>query len=479
MTTTYKTEHRQLGDCRCGENVRTLDSGSPYDYSFRGNVSADKYSPGVSIPANATSLWERTALGKHPLCPPIRATPQKTFHSKYSMADWQQTNFDNLNNSEGDRNVGEHVRCDALRTMRNTDCLTTSGQRGSTQRLGERQSDVSYWRNEVLHELETNVVETQKMDETKRQVECLNRELENPLKIDQESLYAREQRMGIDLVHDCVEIGLNREVEVIKSFQERMCRLLQQVAQTLQELLDARNCLERDALDKFATLNLDKYVHGLNNSSPGVALYPGIEQWDKTMSTPESWLDFTVRLVQRSQNARAESSRLRAEAESVTSASVGELWQAWNSTNEALAQRIQQTTDMKHRIQAELSRLTQELADQQSHRQALQKALGDKCPPLKVAHTRLERRTHRPCMELCRDQAMVRLQGEVLDLYGSIDQLKRKLAAVEASIAALLRRRNSMEDELQVKTNSLLIDRERVLGARRAFPITAVVTKCQ
>ncbi|KAF0305600.1 Tektin-5 [Amphibalanus amphitrite] len=227
-----------------------------------------------------------------------------------------------------------------------------------------------------------------------------------------------------------------------------MCRLLQRIAQTLQELRDARNCLERDALDKFATINIDKYAHGLNNNSPGIALYPGIEQWDKTMSTPESWLDFTIRL-------------------------------AWNNTNEALAQRIQQTTDMKNRMQAELSRLTQELADQEKHRQALQKALGDKCPPLKVAHTRLERRTHRPCMELCRDNAMIRLQGEVLDLYGSIDQLKQKLAAVEATIAALLSRKNRMEDELQIKTNSLLIDRERVLGARRAFPITSVVTKCQ
>lgn len=479
MATTFKSENRNVTGCQCGENVRTLGDASPYNYGFRPNVAVDKYIAGVSIPANASSLWERTAMGKHPLCPPIRATPQKSFHSKYTMSDWQQTNFDNLNDSQGDRNIGEQVRCDSLRTMRNTDCLTTFGQRDSTQRLGERIGDVSYWRNEVLHELEMNVVETTKMEEMKRQAECLLRELENPLKIDQESLYAREQRMGIDLVHDCVEIALNREVDLIKEFQARMCRLLERIVQTLQELRDARNCLERDALDKFSALNIDKYSHGLNNDSPNIALYPGIEQWDRTMSTPQSWLDYTIRLIQRSQNARAESSRLRNEAENTIAASVNELWQAWNNTNEALAQRIQQTTDMKNRVQAELSRLVKELADQEKYRASLQKALADKCPPLKVAHTRLERRTHRPCMELCRDNAMIRLQGEVFDLYGSIDQLKQKLAAVEASIAALIRRKNKMEEEHQIKTNSLLIDRERVLGARRAFPITSVVTKCQ
>lgn len=35
--------------------------------------------------------------------------------------------------------------------------------------------------------------------------------------------------------------------------------------------------------------------------------------------------------------------------------------------------------------------------------ESLKKALRDKDPPLKVAQTRLEERTRRPNMELCRD----------------------------------------------------------------------------
>lgn len=35
--------------------------------------------------------------------------------------------------------------------------------------------------------------------------------------------------------------------------------------------------------------------------------------------------------------------------------------------------------------------------------ESLKKALRDKDPPLKVAQTRLEERSHRPNVELCRD----------------------------------------------------------------------------
>ena len=41
----------------------------------------------------------------------------------------------------------------------------------------------------------------------------------------------------------------------------------------------------------------------------------------------------------------------------------------------------------------------------------LNKSLNDKMPPLKVAHSRLEKRTHRPEVESCKDPAMRRYVG--------------------------------------------------------------------
>ena len=55
----------------------------------------------------------------------------------------------------------------------------------------------------------------------------------------------------------------------------------------------------------------------------------------------------------------------------------------------------------------------QEIYDQEKHIEAIKKALRDKEAPLKVAQTRLEARTHRPDVELCRDPPYLRLVQEV------------------------------------------------------------------
>lgn len=43
----------------------------------------------------------------------------------------------------------------------------------------------------------------------------------------------------------------------------------------------------------------------------------------------------------------------------------------------------------------------------------MQKAITDKSSALKVAHTRLESRIHRPAAELCKDHAQLRYSQEI------------------------------------------------------------------
>lgn len=54
-------------------------------------------------------------------------------------------------------------------------------------------------------------------------------------------------------------------------------------------------------------------------------------------------------------------------------------------------------------------------------------ALEDKVPPMMVAQTRLENRTHRPNVELCRDRPQYQLVDEVGEIATSQKQLKGKL----------------------------------------------------
>lgn len=57
----------------------------------------------------------------------------------------------------------------------------------------------------------------------------------------------------------------------------------------------------------------------------------------------------------------------------------------------------------------------------------LEVALAAKVPPMMVAHTRLENRTHRPNVELCRDQPQYGMVEEIAQITESVQALKDKL----------------------------------------------------
>lgn len=55
--------------------------------------------------------------------------------------------------------------------MRETDEKTAQGQRDAGRRLGERITDVTFWRNELNTELEKLVAEAAQLADTKRNVQ--------------------------------------------------------------------------------------------------------------------------------------------------------------------------------------------------------------------------------------------------------------------------------------------------------------------
>jgi len=156
-----------------------------------------------------------------------------------------------------------------------------------------------------------------------------------------------------------------------------------------------------------------------------------------------------------------------------------ETWAAWNNTNNAFALRIAELLDAKNKITCHLARVQQELYDLEKHMDIIKKGIEDKAPSLKVAQTRLERRTHRPDIELCRDEAQFRLVSEIQDTNEVLEQLQRKLGEVEAAHQQLLKTKACLEHDLKIKANSLFIDREKCLGMRKSFPITTFVTQRQ
>ena len=97
----------------------------------------------------------------------------------------------------------------------------------------------------------------------------------------------------------------------------------------------------------------------------------------------------------------------------------------------------------------------------------LEQAIAEKEAPLKVAQTRLDNRTQRPNVELCRDRVQYRLVGEVGEITYNIGRLKDMLAEAEDSLKALRRTQLTLEDDIDVKVKSLFIDKEQNMMLRQ------------
>ena len=103
----------------------------------------------------------------------------------------------------------------------------------------------------------------------------------------------------------------------------------------------------------------------------------------------------------------------------------------------------------------------------ESNIERLKNAIADKEAPLMVSQTRLDNRTYRPNVELCRDRVQYRLVGEVGEITHNIERLHAMLGESEEALKALIRNQLTLEEDIEVKANSLFIDRDQNTEMRK------------
>ncbi|XP_062331013.1 tektin-3 [Osmerus eperlanus] len=390
--------------------------------------------------------------------------------TRYTPNDWYMSNQSNYRESESSRNSAERLRKDTIRLMQDKEQLTRRTQETTSRNIGERLNDIVFWRSELHHEIDNMVSEIAALTEVKRRLERALAETEGPLQVSQECLYHREKRMSIDLVHDGVEKDLIREVEVIKSCQERMRRHLDRAVAQLASNRASQHELERDLNDKVTAQRIDDRCHHLRNTSDGIGYYRGIDRLDPSLSLPDSWSKFTDDNLLHSQSQRVASHKLRDEIEVLMNATSSEMWNQFNKVNIAFTGRMSETSDAKNSLQTHLAKTLQEIFQTEMLIESLKKALRDKENPLRVAQTRLEERTRRPNVELCRDNPHHRLISEVREIEDTIHKLRERLQEAENTLQTLVKTKATLEHDLSVKANSLFLDQEKCMSMRKTFP---------
>ncbi|XP_005298433.1 tektin-2 [Chrysemys picta bellii] len=391
---------------------------------------------------------------------------------RFSVPDWH-TNANLIStNAERQRSASHQIRQEA-RTLRNeTNNQTQWDEHDNRTRLAERIDSVNRWKetlDKCLTDIDTEIDALAKMKEAaERALQAKNL----PLDVAIECLTLRESRRAIDVVKDPVEDELHKEVEVIDGAKRDLQQKVSEAFEQLCLLQEARQQLNFDHRGKMEALEIDRVCSSLNVNSPNISFKVNPTRVPIGSTTPEQWDQYSQYNKDRAEAEMKASTELR-EAIALTIAQTNNELEAQRVAVEfALRKRIREFEKAYDELKWQEKNTLEEIAEMEEDIRRLEEDLRKKMWDLKLAHTRLETRTYRPNMELCRDQVQYGLTDEVHQLEGTIAALKQKLAQSQDALDALYKHLYRIQTDMSYKANSLMLD-NKCMDSRRKLTVPA------
>jgi len=392
--------------------------------------------------------------------------------SKYNPPEWHENNYSKYYQSFVDRDNGERIRHESKRTINEAEETTNKTQADVTKKLGERIQDINFWKFELEREIRDVIEETESLLAQKKRLENAMRATEIPLHIATDNLNCRQRRENVDLVQDEVELSLLKEVEIINNVQDLLKKTTDQAEKQIRLNREAKQNLEMDWSDKKEALEIDTASGALKNHHTNKQFYPGAAKFQEIQSTPESWAQFSHDNIVRGEHERMSSMQLRQLIDNILEDTSRDEREQCDTVNVAFQKRVAEMEDAKTKMEENLKKVCEEITQMERNIESLKKAIRDKENPMKVSQTRLENRTFRPNVELCRDPVQYKLVGEVNEIHSSIDALTGQLDQAMNSLKDLQDNRMGLEKEIACKKNSLFIDRDKCMTTRTRYPTT-------
>lgn len=127
---------------------------------------------------------------------------------KYHPSEWHASNTLNYERSEKERKSSERLRAECDRLRQEAEETTVRSQRDVNHKFSQRIGHINFWKEELEEKLREIVAEIAAVQERKEELEKALQATQLPLEVAKNCLAFREQRTGVDLVHDEVEIQL-------------------------------------------------------------------------------------------------------------------------------------------------------------------------------------------------------------------------------------------------------------------------------
>ncbi|KAI5087267.1 tektin-2 [Silurus meridionalis] len=393
-----------------------------------------------------------------------------------TVSDWINYNKEISVTTEYKRHLSHGIRMEGRTLCNDTSNKTKWGEYDSSRRLRDRINDITLSKKSLEACAEKLDMEMDALTLSKDAAEHALAATLLPLEVTNECLTLRESRQGNELVSDPVEAELKKELEVINKAQQILQQCIDHAFKHLCLLQEARHQLTLDLQHKTEALDLDMSCLSLSVTSSEISLKPNPTRVPPGSTTPEQWIQFSQRNLTHAQEEMQASLDLRENINITIAQAQNELNSQRMATRFAFRKRTHQLEQAHQELQWQIKAIQDEINELKEDIVRLERDVQSKMAPLKLVHTRLEYRTRRPGMDLCRDEVQYGLVEETKELSSSILALKQKLAQAQDSLQVLQLHEARMLADLTHKQEALSVE-QRSMQTRQRLNTAPIKSK--
>ena len=389
---------------------------------------------------------------------------------RFTLNEWHLNNRHRYRCSEAQQKLAEQLLSESQRVCDLTSERARGNKEETDHRLKEKLEDIEFRKKELLRIRKEVLLESDALSIYKERImDALGSVKRNALVICEKCLVLREHRLGIDLVLDDIGKELLKECEVIKGAESLLERTLEQTQEQIRRLKATLYYMDHDLEDKENNLRIDRHNLTLRESSLNLSIYHGTSRLDPSTIELNEWEMQTNHNINAASKEVNSARPMRCYIDTIIRQVIDDLNDQKNSTDEAFRHRIEETKEAKMKLELQHSEIMRQASDMAQNIESIKQSIQQKECYLALAHTRLGNRCQRPGLELTRDLVEIQLVKEVYDLREVVANLQETMFDAEASLRYLLKTQMQIEEDINVKTNTLKIDEVDCMTLRQSM----------
>ncbi|XP_012059600.1 PREDICTED: tektin-1 [Atta cephalotes] len=394
--------------------------------------------------------------------------------SRFTLDEWHHNNQFRYQCSETQRELSDRLLAEATLACDSAKEIVKTNKEETDHRLLEKLNDIEFRKGELQRMRKDIALEIDALFVYKeRIINVLKSVKRNALAICERCLIARKCRLSIDLVYDNVETNLLKECEVIQGAENLLDRILKNTYEQIRKLKATLYHIDHDLKNKEDNLHIDRRNVTLKETDFNLSIYHDTSSLDNSVVMLNEWeLQTNINVIDANKEMNS-AKQLRYYIDTIIKQTIDELNNQKNVTNEAFRQRCEQTREAKTKLELQHSEIIKQVATISSNITHIKKSIAEKEGYIALAHTRLGHRRQRPGIEHTQDLVQVNLVKEINELRNVVANLQRMLCEAEALLRYLLKTQIQLEEDINVKTNTLKIDEVECVTLRQSIDYRA------